>query len=281
MSQPLKGNTGTIDLGDARVNVVEGGIASMDYFYAASTGQINGVRGIIKFGHNPDIDTAAGEDINYFGNLTYLTAASTFDVVSDSSADDLTTGTGAWEITISYLDANYAEQTETISLDGLTPVTTTGSGLRLLSAYCGKVGSGGVNAGNIAITATTGGTTQAYIPANKGQTQQAAYTVPAGYTAHFVGGLFSIDETAGGALKEATAFVHGDIRLYDENSTNNYQSWRTLFQTDLNNRGTGALAIPQTVTNPIPEKTDVRIRAEVGVNDTEVTARLFIILREN
>lgn len=234
----------------------------------------------IKFGYNPDIDTAAVEDLNYFGDLTYLTSASTFTITSDS-ANDAAAGTGAREVYINYLDANYEEQIGMVIPTGLSGAASTFSGLRVLSAWCGECGTGGTNAGNIAITATTGGTTQGYIPLGRGQTEQIAYTVPAGYTAFFIHGSFSVSETTGGALKETDAFIEADIRLYNEDSTNNYECWRTLFQIMLNNRGTGYADIPQPLTNPIPEKTDVRIRSGVGANDTRVTARLFIKLVKN
>lgn len=282
MSRWEPGRHGNWDVGNAQFHETHGSLSVSDPGWAASTGLVHDEMIWLQFGHNEDIDTAAVEEINDFGGaMTHLTTASTFDVVSDSSADDLTTGTGAWEITIRYLDANYELQAETISLDGLTPVTTTGSGLRILSAYIGRVGTGGVNAGNIAITATTGGTTQGLIEAGQGQTHNINFTVPAGYTAFFLSGVFSVSETSGGALKETTAEFEAYVRLYNELSTNNYNGWRDLFQVHLNNRGTGAQYIRQDVHNPIPEKTDMKLTARVGANDTQVTARLFILLRKN
>lgn len=272
---------GIWDVGNAQMHVAHGALAVVSIGEAASTGLIDDETTVIKFGHNPNISTSAREEINEFGNLTRLTAASTYTVVSDASADDDTTGTGAWKVVLVYLDANYAEQSETITLDGLTPVVSTGSGLRLIRAYCTECGSGGENAGNIAITATTGGTTQGYIQATDGQTHQVAYTVPAGYTGYILGAQVSLNETAGGALKEATAFVEGWVRLYDENSTNNYQTWRSLYQVNINNHGVGVANLSQPTLAPIPEKSDIKMDAVVGVNDTELTARLFILLREN
>ena len=281
MARPRPGLSGEWDVGNAKFHEIHGALVTMDPGHAISTGLIDHSQAVLKFGHNPDVDTAAQEEVNHFGNLTRLTAASTFTIVSDAAADDMTTGSGAWEVVITYLDENYEQLSITYDMDGITPVVTTETGLRIQSAYCGRCGSGGENAGNITITATTGGSTQAYIRATDGQTDQSAYTVPAGYNAYFIAGHFSIAESGGRALKETSAFLNSQVRIYDETSTNNYQSWRTLFEVLLNNRGTGSQYLDQPVHNPIPEKTDIRFNVTVDANDTQATARLFIILREN
>ena len=273
---------GVWDGGNFQVHVMHGALSVETKGHAASTGLVDDETTDIKFGRNPDIDTAGIEDINSFGNLTYLTSASTFTVVSDQGADDGDpAGTGAWTVTLVIMQSDYTTVEETLTLNGVTGVVSTNSGIRLVRAYCNGCGSGGTNVGNIAITATTGGTTQGYIPAGAGQTQQVAYTVPAGYTAYVLGAQFSCGESKGGALKETTAFVEGFIRLYDETSTNNYACWRSLFQVNLNNRGASVAYTDEYTLAPIPEKTDLKVSAQVGANDTSVTGRLFILLREN
>ena len=116
----------------------------------------------------------------YNGNHTWLTAASTLSVVS-SSANDTAAGTGARTFTLIGLDANYAVIVETVTLNGVTPVTTTNSFLRLLRGYCATGGTyAGTNQGNITITATTGGSVQGYVIIGHGRLSQGFYTVPAG-----------------------------------------------------------------------------------------------------
>lgn len=80
-----------------------------------------------KFGRNSDID-AGPETIWQTGGLfTFPTAAQTLDLVSsgaDAADDDKDAGTGAREITIQGLDANYELVSEAIELEGLTPFTS-------------------------------------------------------------------------------------------------------------------------------------------------------------
>lgn len=116
----------------------------------------------------------------YAGDHTWLTAASTLQVVS-SSANDTAAGTGARSITITGLDINLATISETVTFNGTTPVTTVNSYFRLLRGFIGATGTyANTNLGNITITATTGGSVQGYIAIGHGRLSQGAYTVPAG-----------------------------------------------------------------------------------------------------
>ena len=254
-----------------------------DFKLDVAAGRINGHSVVTKFGRNPAVQAAADEDIwAAGGSLTYLTSASTIRVkVGGNSLDD-TAGTGAQKVVISGLDANYAEVTDTLVTAGASAsAASTNSYLRVHTAYVTEVGGGGVNAGDITLEAVTGGTTQAFIPASEGRTQQLLYTVPAGKTAYVTGVKISCDESPTGAIKETTAHVKGFIRTYNTASTNNYNSWMLMFEVDLNNRGTGAVSLTQEQYSAIPEKTDIRMTADVAVNDTEVTARLFMYLVDN
>ena len=90
--------------------------------------------------------------------MTHLTTASTLDVVSDSSNDDGSpAGTGAQTILITGLDANRKTQTEILTMDGTTTVTTTKTYLGVNRIVVLSSGSTNSNVGNITVTATTGG----------------------------------------------------------------------------------------------------------------------------
>ena len=139
-----------------------------------------------KFGFNNDVDTAAPEDIWSAGGLypyaTFATAQE-LEVVSTSTADDLTTGTGAWSITISGLNASLEAQTETVDLNGTGVVVIPGTWLAINRAFILEPsGTGGVNAGNINIQVASAGATVAQIPLGRGQTQQCVVRVPLGKT---------------------------------------------------------------------------------------------------
>jgi len=143
-----------------------------------------------KFGFNSDIDDALETVWAQGGLYSYLAAATQLSV-SSSSANDTSAGTGARTVTLSGLDANYAEISETVTLNGQTAVTTTNSYLRIFRMVVNSAGSGGQNAG--VIYAGTG-TVTAGVPANKyativigdNQTLMAIWTVPANHTAYLL-----------------------------------------------------------------------------------------------
>lgn len=84
-------------------------------------------------------------------------------------------------ILISGLDANYAPISETLVLNGATPVPTVKSYLRINSMQV-TVGSATNPAGVVTLKDLTNTTVYAQINAGVGRTQMAIYTVPAGYT---------------------------------------------------------------------------------------------------
>jgi hypothetical protein len=104
------------------------------------------------------------------GNYPFPSSAGTISVVSDSASDTAVT------VVISGLDANFAKQTESVVLNGTTPVVTTKSFLRInnVTTIAGNA------VGNM--TFTRASTVIAKISAGLGQTQMSVYTVPAGYT---------------------------------------------------------------------------------------------------
>lgn len=234
-------------------------------------------RVIDKFGQNGDIDTGQGfKDIVAWAtgtnaNWTPLTSAETMDVVSSSTADDGSpAGTGAQTMTIQGLDSSYNEIEETITLDGTTTVTTSNSFLRVYRAFIVKVGSGGVNAGNITISATTAGTTQGYIRQDDGQTLQAIYTIPAGYTGFLYKANVSTTDT--------NKYVESHLQIRKLNGDGNYEAWRTKHHTDVVGE---TIAIDMTGSIGIPEKSDVRWQANSTGNNTQVCVGFKIMMHRN
>ena len=153
-------------------------------------GQVAWHYDVHKFGFNPDIDDALETVWAQGGLYSYLAAATQLSV-SSSSTDDTSAGTGARTVTLSGLDANYSEISETVTLNGQTAVTTTNSYLRIFRMVVNSAGSGGENAG--VIYAGTGTVTSG-VPANKyatiaigdNQTLMAIWTVPANHTAYLL-----------------------------------------------------------------------------------------------
>ena len=84
-------------------------------------------------------------------------------------------------IQINGLDANYSMISETLVLNGTTPVPTIKSYLRINSMFV-TAGSATNPAGVVTLKDLTNTTIYAQINAGVGRTQMAIYTVPAGYT---------------------------------------------------------------------------------------------------
>lgn len=170
-------------------------------YTAISRGRVPGLSIVHKFGRNPDIDSGTiPEDVWYTGGLfNWETSAAVVSVTSASANDDGDpVGTGAATLTIEGLDANWDEVSETITLNGVSAVTTTATMIRVNRAYITSVGTyHGSNDGDI--TGTINGNTAFTIEAGQGQTQVARYTVPNGKEAYLLGGFVSVQ-----ASKELT-----------------------------------------------------------------------------
>jgi len=153
-------------------------------------GQISYHESNFKFGFNPDVDDSLETVWAQGGLYSYLETATNLKV-SSSSLDDAVTETGARQVEVSGLDANYDEITETIVLAGQTAVTTSNQFIRVNRMKVISAGSGGQNAG--VIYAGTGAISSG-VPANKyatiaigdNQTLMALWTVPRNYEAYLL-----------------------------------------------------------------------------------------------
>jgi hypothetical protein len=161
--------------------------AEIDFYLAVAKGDFTGYSNVSKFGINSTVGSGGFESI-WEGSNAYPwpTAAATLSVVS-ASANDASGGTGARTVEIQGLDSSWNLLTETITMNGLTPVVTTGSFLRVFRARVVTAGSLKSNAAQI--TMSSGGTTLAYITYDTigmGQTLMAVYTIPNGKTGYIV-----------------------------------------------------------------------------------------------
>jgi len=252
-----------------------------DFFFEVDQGNVNGYSSETKFGRNPAV-TSAGAVIWPGGTFLYLTAASTIRVAAGGNAADTAAGTGAQEVHVIGLDADYNIITDTLVTAGASAsAATTQTYLRVLRAWVGEVGSGEKNAGDIAIEAVTGGTTQCFISTGQGQSQQLFFTVPASKTAYIRGGRFSWIKTSGGGGAAAECKLYGVARLYNTDSNNNYESWRNLFDSFITLNGGNPTNLIEQSTDPIPEKTDIRVTGVVDAGSADIDGRLHIVLVDN
>ena len=169
------------------------------------------------------------------GNYPFPASAGTISVVSDSASDSAVT------VVISGLDANFAKQTESVNLNGTTPVVTTKSFLRINSVTT----SAGNAVGNM--TFTRGATVIAKITAGLGQTQMSVYTVPAGYTLYL-----NYYQADGNTTTTSGAYMNTRLRLTLNPSGIVLVTGQTTYLTNLQ--------IPYGVPFEVKEKTDLEIQ---------------------
>lgn len=163
-------------------------VRNVDTETSIAEGKLQGYAVVNKFGRNTDIDTGSVPEDVWGGDGVYTgfpdSTLETISVFSDS-ASDTAAGTGARTVRVTGLDTDYNQVTADITLNGVTPVATTQTFRRAHTAQVLTAGSGGVNAGTITFRHTTT-TTNVFLMMMPGrnQTNNSAYTVPAGKTGY-------------------------------------------------------------------------------------------------
>jgi hypothetical protein len=140
-----------------------------------SMGKVVDARPVFVFGFNPDVQNVEETVWDHGGVYTYPASATQM-TISSSNA-----GTNA-VVSIVGLGAGYVEQTELITLNGQTPVTTANSYLRIngMSALTGTVADS-IYLGTGTVTSGVPATVYARIINGNNRTEAGIYTVPAGY----------------------------------------------------------------------------------------------------
>lgn len=226
-----------------------------------------------KFGHNESVGTTNEVIWDGEGDYNWLASAQTINLSSSSDADNGGTATGALTLTIYGLDANYALQNETKTLNGQTIVTTDNTYRRIYRLIIATEGSTAMaNTGDIyAYTGTESSgvpntATQIYakIGATHGQTLMTPYTVPAGKTAYLASGW----ATSGAGKNAGVQFF-----ARPDGGARNLKFDFDILDADF--------APPITLPLVFPEKTDVWVEAKVGAGTTKVSAGYDFILIDN
>ena len=145
-----------------------------------------------------------------FDRITFPTpdgVGYTFYICSTSS-NDTSGGTGAREVYIDGLDANWDRMNETVVLNGTTGVATSNTNwLRINKMYVSAVGTSPYNEGDIYISTTNdfvSGVPQTdvinVIQLQYGLSTLGIFSVPRFYQLYFIGGSYYVDATAQNTL---------------------------------------------------------------------------------
>lgn len=248
-------------------------ISNKNFYFEVAKGNVAKHSVVDVFGRNPDIDNGVTETVWKGSTLyTFQTSAQTLSVVSTSTNDDgnPTSNTGAQTLTIQGLDSSWDILEETITLDGTTPVTTSGSFIRVNKAFVATTGTyHDSNLGTVSCTFSSTADTAFSISAGEGETELGFYSVPNGYTGYL---------------------LQFDISV-DANKPVNFTTYKYTNADDTSQPFSGAkriisllagIAGSQQHTHKVPivlaSKTDIETQATATVNNTQVECRLSILL---
>jgi len=172
-----------------------------DFLLEITRGNVPGMKIMRSLGEREGMGTTAtGEDVWRGNDLSSTPSAPASDtsipipdsageqmtVVSENNADNGATATGALTVTLVYLDAAGAEQSEVITMNGTTEVDTVATDIRFVQElHVTTVGSNGVAEGNIRIFKISDDTLVYSMIAQGGNMSMvSAKMIPAGKTLH-------------------------------------------------------------------------------------------------
>jgi hypothetical protein len=247
-------------------------LGTKDFFFEVAKGNVPGHTHVLIRGHNPSQTAASGfVDIAEMGDLTYLSSAETMEVASDD-ANDTSAGTGLRTLLLSGVDGTGAAISETITLNGVTNVTSSLSYLRVNSMIGLTAGGTGWNEGMVTATATTAGTIQDEMDTTESISQGSHYTVPLGKTFYLTQVELNSAKISGGSAPEIE--FKGYARPGGAGA-----AWLQLFDKKLD---TGVSDELDVVISHHPgvliARTDVRMRADTDTNGTECRTRMYGVL---
>ena len=184
---------------------------SMPYGYALAEGLIPGHAPIGSIGSREAVAVVAtGSDV-WNGTATtipYPASAGEQLIIVSSSAQDDTGGTGVITVEIAYLDASGDPQSETIDLDGTTPVSLVETNVRFVQGFhATAVGANGAAVGDITIY-QTGDATRIYsvIAAGTNHTISTMKMVPHGKTLYLTDSFVAAADKSVDIRLRATAW---------------------------------------------------------------------------
>jgi len=218
----------------------------LDFFLEVAKGLVPGHSAVFISARNPAVGNVTVEDIwDLGGVLVYPTAGEQWELISTSTLD-AAAGTGARTIRVNYLDDNYVEQTEIVTMNGTTAVTLVATNsFRPKSIETITAGSTGENQGTITLQVASAGNPRGAMLASENVSMSSHYTVPAGKTAYLISILEEINKNEDVTLEyrrtvgPSGIFVtRGKSSIYQSANKYNFQLY-----------------------NSIPEKSDYKVTA--------------------
>lgn len=199
--------------------------------------------------------TATESEIWNVGGIETLLTSPEVIQISSSSANDTAAGTGARTLRIEGLDGNYDLQSEIVVLNGVTPVNTVNTYLRVHRLTAISAGSTGINQGNIDAVSAITMATHARITALLGRSEKTQFTCPRNH-------IMPVTDVKAGVERNDEAEWRFYLRPFGEIFT--LRDGFKIFE----NTVVYSLKIPF----PIPPRADISLRAvNTGAGSTIIT----------
>ena len=176
-------------------------VSSMPYLYDIAEGNVANHNSYAKLGYNGDVGATEEDIITQGGVYPWIPAGGiALEIVSSSGSDNVAS-TGVQKVKVTYLDATYAQQSQTFDMNGLTQIPFTDTKiLRVNSIRATQVGTTGVAEGNIIVRNVGGATVYRQMTAGFTRGRGATYTVPLGKTLYITSVLVSSGFTTAGKV---------------------------------------------------------------------------------
>ena len=195
-----------------------------------------------------------------------------------SSADDTSAGTGAREVTVVGLNSAWAEVSQTVVTNGVTPVALTTPLIRLYRWYVSQSGTyatelSGSHAGTLTLRVAGAGATWSTItttPFPVGQSQIGIYTVPLGYTGYLLAKNVFADTTK-------TADIYFFQRPNANDVTAPFTGTMRLFEREVGVTG-GYQVMPPAPKGPFVGPCDVGFMGKVSAGTSECSVEFQLLL---
>ena len=199
-------------------------------------------------------------------------AGADIDVVSAAAADD-DGSTGATAVRVTYLDDNFNQYTQDVTMNGTTEVEMTEQNISFIQkAEVISSGTGLAAAGAITIADVSGGGVHAVIDAGSKESGNCTWKVPAGHIGYVHGFWYDVDAVAAGV---GTAEIALQVAHAESSGVANSETWRTVAKVTVvendndivsatggNQNNNGSFSFPGNIPFVVPAKSMVRLAAK-------------------
>ena len=232
---------------------------AMSNLEAIARGEIAGHIAFRVEGTNDDVDNVKEDLWAVGGTYVFPTAGMGMEVVSSSAGQEDSgagggnpAGTGIRSVLITYLDDSWNEQTETVILDGTTPVATSATDIyRIQKMATVTTGTGKKAVGTIDIRHLSDSPIYGRIPIGENHLHQAICTVPLGKK------LFVVSWQPGVGHQSGNRYARFELDGTSDESDNFVDG--IFFNKDIIDIQDMAIFIPVPMPQVFPAKTDIKV----------------------